>query len=85
MTVQNRQFRLAARPVGLPKPSDWTLMSEAAPTSGEGQFLARQPHFTRPGDARLDERRRSYIAPVEIGAVMRAQAGGEVVASNHQV
>jgi NADPH-dependent curcumin reductase CurA len=26
---------------------------------------------------------RSYIEPVEIGAVMRARAGGEVIASNH--
>ena len=28
--IANRQFRLAARPVGLPKASDWNLVEEGA-------------------------------------------------------
>ena len=28
MALQNRQFRLAARPVGLAKASDWTMTTE---------------------------------------------------------
>ena len=31
MTPVNAQCRLAARPVGLPKPSDWEYLEEPAP------------------------------------------------------
>ena len=30
MDIVNHQFRLAARPVGLPKPSDWTYTDNVA-------------------------------------------------------
>ena len=30
MTTSNRQFRLAARPVGLPRRSDWNVIEEPA-------------------------------------------------------
>ena len=84
MTFQNRQFRLAARPVGLPKASDWELASEPAPVPGDGQFLVRLSHISLdPAMRGWMNAGRSYIAPVEIGAVMRAFGGGEVVTSNH--
>ena len=83
MTQQNRQFRLAARPVGEPKPSDWTLVREPAAAPGPGEFLVRVSHISLdPAMRGWMNAGRSYIAPVEIGAVMRALAGGEVVASN---
>jgi len=84
MTRENRQFRLAARPVGEPKPSDWTFVREAIPAPGAGEFLVRVTHISLdPAMRGWMNAGRSYIAPVEIGAVMRALAGGEVVASNH--
>ena len=39
MDVVNHQIRLAARPVGLPKPSDWSHTEEPVPEPGEGQVL----------------------------------------------
>ena len=37
----NRQIRLAARPVGLPKDSDWDLVEESVPGPGPGEVLVR--------------------------------------------
>ena len=34
----NAQWRLAARPVGLPKSSDWEWVQEPAPEAADGQF-----------------------------------------------
>src|SRR5439155_189289 len=39
MTQLNAQCRLAARPVGLPQPSDWEHVEEPAPEPADGQFL----------------------------------------------
>ena len=84
MVETNRQFRLAARPVGEPKASDWNLVSEPAPTPGASEFLVRVSHISLdPAMRGWMNAGRSYIQPVEIGAVMRALTGGEVVASNH--
>jgi NADPH-dependent curcumin reductase CurA len=35
----NRQFRLAARPVGLPKPTDWSFVEEPARAPADGEVL----------------------------------------------
>jgi len=35
MSALNRQFRFAARPVGLPRRSDWNLTEETVPEPGE--------------------------------------------------
>jgi NADPH-dependent curcumin reductase CurA len=84
MAEENRQFRLAARPVGAPKPSDWSFTREAVPSPGEGEFLVRISHISLdPAMRGWMNAGRSYIKPVEVGAVMRAQAGGEIIASNH--
>jgi len=84
MTEQNRQIRLAARPQGLPKPSDWEQTTEPVPEPGEGQFRVAVSHVS------IDPAMRawlndvpSYIRPVEIGAVMRAAGTGTVTASRH--
>ncbi|USG62744.1 NADP-dependent oxidoreductase [Sneathiella marina] len=84
MSTLNKQYRLAARPVGLPKDSDWEFTSTEIPTPGEGEVLVKV-HY-----ASLDPAMRgwmndgkSYIAPVGIGEVMRAGTVGEVVASNN--
>ncbi|HLM86847.1 MAG TPA: NADP-dependent oxidoreductase [Solirubrobacteraceae bacterium] len=84
MSSTNTQVRLAARPSGLPKASDWEIVEEPVPTPGEGEFTVRISHIS------LDPAMRgwmnagaSYIEPVEIGAVMRAGAVGEVIESRH--
>lgn len=80
----NRQFRLAARPVGLPKASDWSLVEEPVPQPGEGQFLVRNEYISLdPAMRGWMNDSKSYVPPVGIGEVMRASAVGEVVASRH--
>jgi NADPH-dependent curcumin reductase len=80
----NHQVRLAARPVGLPKPSDWQYTEEPVAEPGEGEVLVRvQLISLDPAMRGWMNDARSYIAPVGIGEVMRALVAGEVLVSNH--
>jgi NADPH-dependent curcumin reductase len=80
----NHQVRLAARPSGLPKPSDWQLTSEPVPAPGPGEFVVAVSHLSiDPAMRGWMNAGASYIEPVAIGAVMRAGAIGRVTASNH--
>jgi NADPH-dependent curcumin reductase len=84
MSSNNRRVRLAARPAGLPKTSDWDIDEQPAPTPGDGEFVVAISHIS------LDPAMRgwmnagaSYIDPVEVGDVMRAGAVGRVSESRH--
>jgi len=84
MSQINHQVRLAARPSGLPRETDWSHTEEAVPAPGPGQFTVAVSHIS------LDPAMRgwmnagaSYVPPVEIGAVMRAGGVGTVTASEH--
>ncbi len=80
----NHQIRLAARPVGLPKPSDWELAEEPVGEPGEGEVLVKIRYVSLdPAMRGWMNEGRSYIAPVKIGDLMRAGGAGEVVASRH--
>jgi NADPH-dependent curcumin reductase len=80
----NRQWRLAARPRGLPVPSDWEWREEAVPSPGDGELLVRVRLISLdPAMRGWMNAGRSYLPPVGIGEVMRAVGGGEVVASRH--
>ena len=82
--IVNRQFRLAARPVGLPKASDWTRVEEPVPEPGEGEFLVRVEYLSLdPAMRGWMNEGKSYVPPVGIGEVMRAGGAGEVIASRH--
>ena len=84
MSIVNHQFRLAARPVGLPKRSDWTLTEEPAREPGDGEFLVNILYISLdPAMRGWMNEGRSYIAPVGLGEVMRAGAIGRVIASKH--
>ena len=84
MTQLNAQCRLAARPVGLPQPSDWEHVEEPAPEPADGQFLVEVQYISLdPAMRAWMNAGRSYIPPVEIGEVMRAAAIGRVVESRH--
>ena len=80
----NRQVRLAARPVGLPKATDWSFTEEAVRELAEGEMLVRVRYLSLdPAMRGWMNEGKSYIRPVAIGEVMRAGAAGEVVASRH--
>ncbi|GAA2245291.1 NADP-dependent oxidoreductase [Streptomyces indiaensis] len=79
----SREWHLASRPVGWPKPEDFAFVEVDVPQPGEGQVLVRNKYLSvdpymrgRMSDAK------SYVAPFEIGKVMQGGAVGEVVASN---
>jgi NADPH-dependent curcumin reductase len=81
-TTSNQQWRLAARPVGLPKDSDWKLTSEPIPTVPESGLLLRTLMISiDPAMRGWMNDAKSYIKPVGIGEVMRAGAICEVIDS----
>jgi NADPH-dependent curcumin reductase CurA len=84
VTLVNAQCRLAARPVGLPKASDWSFVEEPAPEPGDGELLVQLEHLSvDPAMRSWMNAGRSYVPPVEIGAVMRAAGIGRVIESRH--
>jgi NADPH-dependent curcumin reductase CurA len=83
MDLVNHQCRLAARPVGLPKLSDWRYTEEPVPEPGAGEALVKvQMISLDPAMRGWMSDARSYIPPVGVGEVMRALGAGEVIASN---
>jgi NADPH-dependent curcumin reductase CurA len=79
-----RQFKLAARPVGMPKESDFALVEAHMPTPGEGQVLVKTHYLSV--DPYMRGRItgiRSYADPVNVGDVMIGGAVGHVVESHH--
>ena len=57
MDAVNRQFRLAARPVGLPKPTDWDHTEEPVPEPADGEVLVQVQYLSLdPAMRGLDER-----------------------------
>ena len=77
MNLVNHQFRLAARPVGMPKRSDWAYTEEPVAEPGDGELLVKILYISLdPAMRGWMNEGRSYIPPVEIGAVMRALAVG---------
>jgi len=84
MTAINHQIRLAARPVGLPKPSDWNHTEEPPREPGEGEVLVKVQYLSLdPAMRGWMNDGKSYVPPVGIGEVMRAGGIGTVVASKH--
>ena len=84
MTAVNHQIKLAARPVGLPKESDWERAEAPVPEPGSGELVTKILYMSvDPAMRGWMNDRPSYVPPVQIGEVMRALTVGEVVASNN--
>jgi NADPH-dependent curcumin reductase CurA len=85
-TLTNQQFRLAARPVGTPKDSDWQHTSEPVRELAEGEILVKVIYLSLdPAMRGWMNEGKSYIRPVGIGEVMRAGGIGRVVASKSPI
>ncbi len=81
-TLSNPQFRLAARPFGLVKPSDWAYSTEPVREITDGEILVKVLYLSLdPAMRGWMNEGKSYIRPVAIGEVMRAGGIGEVIAS----
>src|SRR5271155_6109118 len=84
MSNVNHKFELAARPVGMPKRTDWNYKEDPVRDPGEGEFLVKILYLSLdPAMRGWMNEGKSYIAPVGIGEVMRAGAVGKVIASRH--
>jgi NADPH-dependent curcumin reductase len=80
----NHQVRLASRPVGLPTRDNWNFTSEPVAEPGPGGVLVKTLNLSLdPAMRGWMNEGKSYIPPVEIGAVMRAGGVGKVIASNN--
>jgi NADPH-dependent curcumin reductase CurA len=78
--VSNHQIRLAARPSGIPKPSDWELTEQPVPEPATGELVVTNAYLS------VDPIMRRWAAadgPVGIGDVMEASVVGRVSASEH--
>jgi len=82
--LTNHQTRLAARPNGMPKRSDWQFTSEPVAEPAEGGVLVKTLALSLdPAMRGWMNEGKSYIPPVGIGEVMRAGGIGEVIASKN--
>ena len=81
-TTMNQQIQLAARPVGMPKPSDWNFTSEPMREIGDDEIAVKVLYLSLdPAMRGWMNEGKSYIRPVAIGEVMRAGGIGKVIAS----
>jgi hypothetical protein len=84
MPSPTRVLRLARRPRGLPTASDWSLDAIDRVPPQDGQVTVEVTHVSLdPAMRGWIEDRPSYLPPVKLGAVMRANGAGRVVASCH--
>jgi NADPH-dependent curcumin reductase CurA len=78
----NHQFRLAARPVGLPRKTDWQQVSEPVREIADGEIVVKALYLSLdPAMRGWMNEGKSYIRPVAIGELMRSGGVGVVVAS----
>ena len=84
MTLTNHKFLLAARPIGMPKRSDWTYTEEPVGEPKEGELLVQVQYISLDPAMRMwINDARSYMPPVGIGELMRALGLGVVTASRN--
>ncbi|NHZ42102.1 NADP-dependent oxidoreductase [Massilia aquatica] len=80
--LMNQQFRLAARPVGMPKRSDWEQLTEPVREITDGEIVIKVLYLSLdPAMRGWMNEGKSYIRPVAIGETMRAGGVGVIVAS----
>jgi NADPH-dependent curcumin reductase CurA len=80
----NRQVLLRSRPDGIPQAENFEVVESALPEPGEGEVLVRNRFLAvEPAMRGWVSAVANYAEPVALGAVMRAFAAGEVVASRN--
>lgn len=83
-TFTNHQVRLAKRPEGAATRDNWQFTTEPVGEPAEGGVLVKTLSLSLdPAMRGWMNEGKSYIAPVEVGAVMRAGGIGRVIASRN--
>ena len=83
-TIINRRITLAARPVGVPKPTDFAAVDEPVASPSDGEMLLRTVYLSL--DPYMRGRMndvKSYVPPVQIGQTMEGGAVSVVEESRH--
>lgn len=81
---ENRCVILNARPVGVPGPEFFDIVSRPLPKPADGEFLVRNLYLSvDPAMRGWVNDAPNYSPPVPVGDVMRAIAVGEVIESRH--
>src|SRR5215472_17832259 len=81
--LENRQFKLIARPVGMVKRSDFDFTTEPVGQPGPGEVLVKVLYLSLdPAMRGWMNEGKSYVPPVKLGEVMRAGGVGRVIVSN---
>jgi hypothetical protein len=81
--LQNRQWRLKARPLGMVKRADFEFTTAPVPEAKPGEVLVRVLYVSLdPAMRGWMNDGKSYLPPVGLGEVMRAIGLGRVLASN---
>ena len=84
-TLENRQFKLISRPVGMVKRSDFEFSTVPVGKHGPGEVLVKVQYISiDPAMRAWMNELPSYMPPVGIGEVMRAIGIGQVIASNDE-
>src|SRR5947208_5178948 len=79
---ENHQMRLVTRPVGIPQPEHFALVTESVPQIGNGEMLVRNHYLSvDPAQRGWANDEGNYSAPVALNTPMRALAVGEVIES----
>jgi NADPH-dependent curcumin reductase CurA len=80
--MQNKEIRLASRPVGAPSLDNFEILDTDVPQPGDGEVLVRTLYISVDPYLRSRMREgRSYVAPFAVGQVIESGAVGEVVES----
>ncbi len=78
----NRQFLLAARPHGMVKESNFEYAEGLMPSVAEGEALVKTKYISLDPSMRGQmENRADYVAPLQLGDVMRARGVAQIVES----
>lgn len=82
-SIENRQFKLKTRPVGLVKRDDFEFATAQVGEPGDGEVLVEVQYISLdPAMRGWMNDAKSYMPPVGIGEVMRAGGIGKVIVSN---
>ena len=82
-TLSNHQVLLAARPVGLPKDTDWNIIETNTPELKSGEILVENKFISvDPAMRGWMNDRATYVPPIPLNSVMRALTVGTVIQSN---
>lgn len=80
--MKNKQYLLKSRPIGTPNRDNWDLVESEVPALGENQVLVKIIYISLdPAMRGWMNEGKSYIEPVQLGAVMRAGTVGQVIKS----